>query len=67
MEEIRFAKIKVPPEKSEMKEFFKLIEMARKEKVEYFVVMTPDMLEQLKTERFMFDKMKGEKNRWDID
>ena len=61
MENVEFAKIKVPPEKNEAKLFYRLIEMARKEKIEYLVVMTPQMFEQLKTEKFIFDKMKGER------
>lgn len=62
MEEIetRYFKVKIPPEKKEMRQFFKLVEAARKEKLEYFVVMTPEMLEQLKTEKMLYDKMKGE-------
>lgn len=63
MEEIetRYFKVKIPPEKKEMRQFFRLVEAARKEKVEYFVVMTPDMFEQLKTEKMIFDKIKGER------
>lgn len=62
MEEIetRYFKVKIPPEKKEMRQFFKLVEVARKEKIDYFVVMTPDILERLKTEKMIYDKMKGE-------
>lgn len=62
MEEIetRYFKVKIPPEKKEMRQFFKLVEVARKEKIDYFIVMTPDMLERLKTEKMIYDKMKGE-------
>lgn len=62
MEEIetRYFKVKIPPEKKEMRQFFKLVEVARKEKIDYFVVMTPDMFERLKTEKMIYDKMKGE-------
>lgn len=64
MEEIetRYFKVKIPPEKKEMRQFFKLVEVARKEKIDYFVVMTPDMFERLKTEKMIYDKMKGEKD-----
>lgn len=59
MEEIetRYFKVKIPPEKKEMRQFFRLVEVARKEKIDYFVVMTPEMLEQLKTEKMLYDKM----------
>lgn len=59
--ETRYFKVKMPPEKKEMRQFFKLVEVAKKEKIDYFVVMTPDMLEQLKTEKMLYDKMKGER------
>jgi len=58
--ETRYFKVRIPPEKKEMRQFFRLVEVARKEKLEYFVVMTPEMLEQLKTEKMLYDKMKGE-------
>ena len=59
MQDVRYARIKVPSDKKAMRDFFNLVEIAKKEKIEYFVVMTPDMLEQLKTEKMMFDKIKG--------
>lgn len=64
MEEIetRYFKVKIPTEKKEMRQFFKLVKVARKEKIDYFVVMTPDMFERLKTEKMIYDKMKGEKD-----
>lgn len=57
-----FIKIKIPEEKKEIRKFYELVEMARVDKAEYLIVMTPKMFEQLKTEKFLFDKMRGDKN-----
>lgn len=54
-----FIKIKIPEEKKEIRKFYELVEMARVEKAEYLIVMTPKMFEQLKTEKFLFDQIKN--------
>jgi len=58
MQSVEFIRIKIPPKDEEKKLFYRLLEMARIDKAEFLVVMTPQMLEQLKTEKFMYDKMK---------
>lgn len=54
-----FIKIKIPEEKKEIRKFYELVEMARVDKAEYLIVMTPKMFEQLKTEKFLFDQIKN--------
>lgn len=58
--EYRYIKIKVPAEQEEKRVFYRLLEMARIDRAEYLVVMTPEMFEQLKTEKMIYDKIKGE-------
>lgn len=58
MQNVEFIRIKIPSEKEEKRMFYRLTEMARIDKAEYLIVMTPKMFEQLKTEKFMYDKMK---------
>lgn len=60
MENIEFIKIKIPEEKRQIKMFYDLVEMAKIDRAEYLVVMTPKMFEQLKTEKMIYDKIKGE-------
>lgn len=61
MENIEFIKIKIPEQKRTIKMFYDLVEMAKIDKVEYLIVMTPKQFEQLKTEKMIYDKIKGEK------
>lgn len=46
MPNVEFVKIKVPPEKSEMRQFFKLVELARVDHEEYLIVLTPRQFEK---------------------
>ena len=62
MQSVEFIRIKIPPEKDEKKLFYRLLEMARIDKADFLIVMTPQMLDQLKTEKMMYDKMKENKN-----
>lgn len=58
MQSVEFIRIKIPPEKEEKRLFYRLLEMARIDKADFLIVMTPQMLDQLKTEKMLYDKMK---------